>query len=211
MRLLCIVVGYAFGLVQMGYIVGKHRHIDLREHGSGNSGTTNAVRVMGLKPGVIVFLGDFLKAVVACLLMSLPAGGDPALSVIYKLYTGVGVVLGHNFPFYLQWRGGKGIASTAGVIVALGDPILALICVGAFLLITVFTRLVSLGSLLLLTFFFLGWLFVTLTGRIVLSGSFWWESVFLVLFFAAMGFWRHRTNIKRLLAGTEAKLGDKVE
>ena len=117
-RILCLLTGYVFGLFQTGYLYGKMHHIDIRQYGSGNSGTTNALRVMGKKAGLLVFMGDFLKTVFACLLVRLVMKGDPSVD-LYVLYAGLGVVLGHNFPFYLHFKGGKGIASMAGILVSL--------------------------------------------------------------------------------------------
>ena len=97
-RILCLLTGYVFGLFQTGYLYGKMHHIDIRQYGSGNSGTTNALRVMGKKAGLLVFMGDFLKTVSACLLVRLVMKGDPSVD-LYVLYAGLGVVLGHNFPF----------------------------------------------------------------------------------------------------------------
>ena len=119
-RILCLLTGYVFGLFQTGYLYGKMHHIDIRQYGSGNSGTTNALRVMGKKAGLLVFMGDFLKTVFACLLVRLVMKGDPSVD-LYVLYAGLGVVLGHNFPFYLHFKGGKGIASMAGILVSM-DP-----------------------------------------------------------------------------------------
>lgn len=118
-RVICLVMGYVFGLFQTGYLYGKMNHIDIRNYGSGNSGTTNALRVMGKKAGLIVFAGDFLKTVFACLAARIIFKGSPDTD-LYVLYAGLGVVLGHNFPCYLNFKGGKGIASMAGILVSMG-------------------------------------------------------------------------------------------
>ena len=121
-RFVCLVCGYLFGIIQTAYIYGRLHGIDIRQHGSGNSGTTNALRVLGKKAGLIVFLGDLLKGVVACSLthiildmVNLPGVSDN--KYLFVLYMGFGVVLGHNFPFYMQFKGGKGIAATSGMII----------------------------------------------------------------------------------------------
>ena len=121
----------------------KMHHIDIRQYGSGNSGTTNALRVMGKKAGLLVFMGDFLKTVFACLLVRLVMKGDPSVD-LYVLYAGLGVVLGHNFPFYLHFKGGKGIASMAGILVSM-DWRVTLVCAFLFLGAVILTRYVSLG------------------------------------------------------------------
>ena len=119
-KLLCIIIGYAFGLFQTGFIIGKIHNIDIREYGSGNSGTTNAMRTLGKKYGFITYFGDALKAVFAVILTyfifrDICAGH----MMVIALYTGLGVVLGHNFPFYMHFKGGKGIAVSFGVLLAL--------------------------------------------------------------------------------------------
>ena len=148
-RILCLLTGYVFGLFQTGYLYGKMHHIDIRQYGSGNSGTTNALRVMGKKAGLLVFMGDFLKTVFACLLVRLVMKGDPSVD-LYVLYAGLGVVLGHNFPFYLHFKGGKGIASMAGILVSM-DWRVTLVCASLFLGAVILTRYVSLGSILVVT------------------------------------------------------------
>lgn len=99
-RLLCLIIGYVFGMFQTGFIYGKINHIDIREHGSGNAGTTNALRTLGWKAGFITFAGDILKAVLASLVVRLIFRNTHTDSMtLLVLYTGIGTVLGHNFPF----------------------------------------------------------------------------------------------------------------
>ena len=110
-----ILVGYLAGCFQTAYIVGKiNRHIDIRQYGSGNAGTTNALRVMGLKLGLLTFAGDFLKSFLTVTIVLLLT--KDSLSAIAA---GFGVILGHDFPAFLNFRGGKGIASTIGLAFAL--------------------------------------------------------------------------------------------
>jgi len=118
-RILAIVVGYLFGLLQTGYLFGHFQHIDIRNYGSGNSGATNALRVMGKKAGAIVFFGDFFKAFIPCIVVRLLLKNQPINPTLFVFYVGLGVVLGHNFPCYMHFKGGKGVASTAGVIATL--------------------------------------------------------------------------------------------
>ena len=116
-RIIALLIGYGFGLFQTGYLYGKSKGIDIRQQGSGNAGTTNSLRVLGWKAGIITFAGDLLKAVFAILLVKLIFHGTyGADTKVLELYAGFGTVLGHNFPCYLQFRGGKGIACTTGVI-----------------------------------------------------------------------------------------------
>ena len=118
-RLVCLAVGYLFGIFQTGYIYGRVHGIDIRKYGSGNSGSTNALRVMGKKAGLTVFLGDFLKTVIPCMAVRFVFKDQPDYAYVYMLYIGLGVILGHNYPFYLHFKGGKGIAATAGIILSI--------------------------------------------------------------------------------------------
>ena len=111
-RIICLVIGYACGLLQSGYLVGKMHHIDIRKAGSGNSGSTNALRVMGLKAGLMTFAGDVLKCFAAVLIVRAIYHGSNILPLL-MMYAGAGVTLGHNFPFYMNFKGGKGIAVMA--------------------------------------------------------------------------------------------------
>lgn len=208
-RLICLAAGYAFGLIQTGYLYGRLIHKDIRQYGSGNSGATNTLRVLGKKAGAIVFLGDFLKSVILCLLVRYLYGKTmPEMAPLLMLYGGLGVVLGHNFPFYLKFKGGKGIAATSGVIITM-DWRITLVCLAAFIISVAATRMVSVGSLLVVTIFLGMWLGLGFGGFLPLSGAYLTESYFVVLVFTALAYWRHRANIRRLLNGTENKFGSK--
>ena len=144
-RILCLAIGYVFGLFQTAYIYGKMHGIDIRQHGSGNAGTTNTLRVLGTKAGLIVFAGDVLKCVCAIVACSLLFGKNhPDMIYLLKLYAAAGAILGHNFPFYLGFKGGKGIAATAGLILAFHPTFLP---VGVLVFFGIFftTHYVSLG------------------------------------------------------------------
>lgn len=212
-RVACLLIGYVCGLFQTAYIYGRMNGIDIREHGSGNSGTTNALRVLGKKAGLIVFAGDILKILAAGFLVTILFNqgdffGDRA--ALYKLYAGLGAVLGHNFPFYLNFKGGKGIAVTSGLILMM-DWRITILCLIAFALTVGLTRYVSLGSLVITALFMISWIFLGQTGRLALTPAHLLESYVLVFLIVAMAYWRHRANIKRLIAGTESKIGQKKE
>ena len=116
-RIICLAIGYVFGLFQTGYIYGKLHNVDIRTMGSGNAGTTNGLRTMGFKAGAITFLGDAFKCIFAVLAVKLIFGEAHAdILPLLAMYAGMGAVLGHNFPFYLKFKGGKGIAATAGLL-----------------------------------------------------------------------------------------------
>lgn len=204
LRILCLAIGYVFGLFQTGYLYGKLHKIDIRNYGSGNAGTTNALRVLGKKAGLIVFLGDFFKTVFACLLVRILFKGNPSLDM-YVLYAGVGVILGHNFPCYLHFKGGKGIASAAGILVAM-DWRITLVCAVIFLASVILTRYVSLGSILVVVAFLAQIIFYGLGGSYQVAPENMTEFFCVAAFVTLMAIWRHRANIKRLLSGTENKL-----
>ena len=147
-RLICIIIGYVFGLFQTSYIYGRLHGIDIRKCGSGNAGTTNMLRTLGTKAGAITLLGDAFKCVIAVLVVRmLFAGKYPDMLPLLSIYTAAGVVLGHNFPFYMNFKGGKGIAATAGMVLSF-HPYFIITGVLLFFIPFFTTHLVSLGSLL---------------------------------------------------------------
>jgi len=210
-RLLALVIGYFFGAFQTGYIYGKLHGIDIREHGSGNAGATNTLRTLGFKAGVITFAGDCLKSVVAILLVTYFFGSYFTGDVrVLGLYTGLGAVLGHNFPFYLKFKGGKGIACTAGVVFVV-CPQAVPACLAVFILCLWLTKYVSLGSILMATLFIIQVVELNMLGALGLPAENILEYDILAIIFGVMAIWRHKANIGRLLAGTENKVGSKKE
>lgn len=207
-RLICLAIGYAFGLIQTGYFYSRAHNMDIRNYGSGNSGSTNILRVMGVKAGLIVFLGDAFKMVFACLFTRYLFSGQPDQMYLYLLYTGFGVVLGHNYPFFMGFKGGKGIAASAGLLLST-DWRVMLVCLVVFVSIVAATRYVSLGSILVMICFFIGMVFFGSRGDYGLAGSVRTEFYVMAGAISAMGIWRHHSNIRRLLSGTENKIGVK--
>lgn len=205
-RIVCLLIGYVCGLFQTAYIYGKMHGIDIRTVGSGNAGTTNALRVLGTKAGVIVFLGDVAKTVVAVLIVRLLFGGTYADSIYLLIfYTAAGVIFGHNYPFYLGFKGGKGIAATAGMIVALG-PWFVVVEGLVFLLTFLITHYVSLGSLLVYLALIIQVIYCGQTGFFEgMTQPALYEMYAVALFLMAMAYWRHRSNIRKLVTGTERK------
>lgn len=209
-RIICVLIGYVCGLFQTGYILGRLKGIDIREHGSGNAGTTNTLRTMGAKYGALVLVGDALKCAIAVLIAKLIFGASHAdILPILMIYAASGTILGHNFPFYMNFKGGKGMAATAGfVIFALGwkmTVIELIIFFGIFFL----THYVSLAS-------------ITVYITLVISAVVYWkmdlfgfgqigeplcyiEYFIIMLFLAIMAIVRHKENVKRLISGTERK------
>ena len=205
-RIICLVIGYAFGLFQTSYFYGKAHGIDIRQYGSGNAGTTNALRVLGTRAGLIVLAGDCLKCMAAVWVSRLIFGqSHPDMIYLLSLYTGAGAILGHNFPFYMNFRGGKGIAATAGLILS-SHPYFIVMGVAVFFGIFFTTHLVSLGSLLV----YLGFVVeMVICGQLgVFAGmtqAQLTELYVLALLLAALAYWKHKENIVRLIHGNERK------
>lgn len=205
-RVICLLIGYIFGLFQTAYFYGKAHGIDIRQHGSGNSGTTNALRVLGTKAGLIVFAGDCLKCMAAVWLVRL-LFGESYHNIIYLLclYTGAGAILGHNYPFYMNFKGGKGIAATAGMVLSF-HPYFIITGVLLFFIPFFTTHYVSLGSLLvyaglmiqLVLFGQMGFFAEMTQGQLI-------EMYIVFGFLLVLAYWKHRENIKRLIHGNERK------
>ncbi len=199
--LICLIIGYFFGNISVSYLIGKAKRLDIREHGSGNAGATNVSRVLGAKAGIIAFFGDALKATFAMLLIRYLLYPGDDMQIYLQLVTGIGAVLGHSYPFWLEGKGGKGIATTGGVMFAL-DWRLALVAIIVFLSVMYITKYVSLASLTIM-FLLPIWLIINFSGNYILHILGW--------FFVVFTFFRHRENIKRLINGTENKVGKKKE
>ena len=213
-RLVCVLIGYVFGLFQTSYLYGRMKGIDIREHGSGNAGATNALRTLGKKAGAITFFGDCFKCVFAVIAVRLlfQNYGDPSenTGVLLGMYASMGVILGHNFPFYLGFKGGKGIAATAGLFVSL-DPVLMVIAALSFVLSVAVTKYVSLGSILVVIELLAGVLIYGFLGKWGLTQPHLYELYAITAFLTGLALYRHKKNIKGLLKGTERKLGQKAD
>ena len=210
LRILLLIIGYFIGNIETGYIFGKIHRMDIRNYGSGNAGATNTLRVLGAKAGLVVFLGDFCKSLIPCLVVRFIFRDNVSLSYIYMLYIGLGVVLGHNFPFYLGFKGGKGVASTAGIILAL-DIRIALVCLIIFIITVAITRYVSLGSIFVMIILIGMSHFLVKFSYGFGEGASPMEFRLLTAAIGLLSIFMHRANIKRLLSGTENKIGKKVE
>ena len=210
LRILLLIIGYFIGNIETGYIFGKIHKMDIRNYGSGNAGATNTLRVLGAKAGLVVFLGDFCKSLIPCLVVRFIFRDNVSLSYIYMLYIGLGVVLGHNFPFYLGFKGGKGVASTAGIIMAL-DIRIAVVCLIVFIITVAITRYVSLGSIFVMIILIGMSLFFVKFSYGFGEGASPMEFRLLTAAVGLLSIFMHRANIKRLLGGTENKIGKKVE
>lgn len=204
-RLVCLAIGYIFGCFQTSYIYGRLHGIDIRQYGSGNAGTTNSLRVLGKKAGVVVLLCDMLKTGLAMTLVRFlfrEQYGD--ILYLLALYAAAGSILGHTFPFYLGFKGGKGIACMAGLVIFF-HPYMILPQTVIFFTIFFTTHYVSLGSLVAE---------IVLIVELVLFGqSGVWgmeqaalnELYVVAVLMALLAFWEHRANIDRLLHKKERK------
>ncbi|HXE41817.1 MAG TPA: glycerol-3-phosphate 1-O-acyltransferase PlsY [Candidatus Baltobacteraceae bacterium] len=208
------VAAYLLGSIPTGYLVAKAKGIDIRKTGSGNIGATNAMRVLGKPAGIFVLLVDCAKGYVACALISPLVWNwlaphysgffqyfhDTSVEnqMKYYLVAGIFAVLGHNYTCWLKFKGGKGIATTAGVYLALA-PVALGIAFAVFILTILVTRYVSVGSIV---------------GAIALPTAVWFtnENMLLRIVTIALGvlaIYKHKSNIKRLMQGTESRLGKK--
>ncbi|MBR0164897.1 MAG: glycerol-3-phosphate 1-O-acyltransferase PlsY [Lachnospiraceae bacterium] len=207
-RLICLITGYVCGLFSTSVVLGKVFHFDVRKSGSGNAGTTNTLRTAGWKMGFLVLIGDALKAVIPMLVLSYMLSSSGLLSPgLAKAYTGLGAILGHNYPFYSGFNGGKGIATGLGVAFAF-HPLIGL-CGMAVFSVPFFTlHYASLSSLLMTSVMYL-----------LLAGSVYRrmeivrlyneaEALEVYVIFALiifLAFIRHRTNLKKLASGEERR------
>jgi glycerol-3-phosphate acyltransferase PlsY len=187
------IIAYLLGNIATAYLVSKAvGKIDIRKYGSGNSGSTNVLRVLGAKPAAIVFLGDVLKGT-AAVLIGRYIGGSYG-----EILAGIFVVVGHNWPVLLGGKGGKGIATTIGLMLPI-DPLMVgiILIVGIIVIIT--TRYVSLASIVGITIYLIAMIITHKPSEYIIFSLILW----------AIAIYRHKANIKRLLNGTESKLGRK--
>ncbi|MCB0799791.1 MAG: glycerol-3-phosphate 1-O-acyltransferase PlsY [Bacteroidales bacterium] len=196
---IALVLAYLAGSIPSAVWAGKLFHgIDVREHGSGNAGATNTVRVLGWKTGIPVLIFDLFKGWLAAMLpeflQAAPEGSETLM--ILQIACGLAAIIGHVFPLFAGFRGGKGVATTFGVLLAL-HPLLTLTCAGIFLLVLLASGYVSLGSMTAVAMF-----------PILLVTLFRTPSVWLIVFstiVAVAVIITHKKNIKRLLRGEEKR------
>jgi glycerol-3-phosphate acyltransferase PlsY len=190
---------YLVGSIPVGYLLGKSKGLDIRQHGSGNIGATNVWRVMGRNYGLVAFACDFLKGFLPLFLVksyALPAATTSWTVELLLVLCGIASILGHNYTPWLGFKGGKGIATSAGMLGALMPWVLA-VALSLWIIAVLITRMVSIGSIL---------------AAAVLApatlGFYWGNWIYLGLSTLAGGLavWRHRANIQRLRAGTESKI-----
>ncbi|MCI8341736.1 MAG: glycerol-3-phosphate 1-O-acyltransferase PlsY [Firmicutes bacterium] len=193
-RIICLAVGYFVGCIQSAYFVGRFMHVDIREHGSGNLGTTNAMRVLGKKAGAITFICDILKSIVPFIICCNVLDGNAMAGV----YASFGAVLGHDFPFYLKFRGGKGIAATVGMVLAMAvsvNPLIAAITYAVGIVAIVATNTISAGSMVFS---------IAIPIACIVVGE-PWEMTAVTAVMCVLALYKHRSNAGRLMSGTENK------
>lgn len=190
-----VIISYLLGSISFSVVLAKTlKGIDIRQHGSGNAGATNTLRVLGKGPAILVLVLDVLKGVAAIWLGRWLGSNSEWVPAI----CGIAAIIGHNWPVYFRFRGGKGIATTIGVMASL------------FFLPAVYAGIIAIGSIIITKYVSLGsLLFVGLTPIFLLImgqyGPYFWTSLIICVF----AFWRHRTNIVKIAQGKENKLGSK--
>lgn len=196
--LIIIITAYLLGNISTSYIVAKRlAGVDIRTQGSGNAGSTNVLRTLGKKAGALTFIGDVLKGLIAVLIARLIAYGVNLDDTTCAYIAVVAVVLGHNYPVFLGFKGGKGVATSLGSMLGM-NPLVALLCLGFFIIIVAITKYVSLGSILGIGL-----------SPIIMMINHNTKGVLVTLFLTISVVITHKENIKRLLNGTERKLGQK--
>jgi acyl phosphate:glycerol-3-phosphate acyltransferase len=190
---------FVIGATPFGYLAGRLRGVDIREHGSGNVGATNVIRVLGKGIGIPVFALDVLKGWLPVFLTNSILTARGMDSTWPAILAGVATVIGHNYTFWLRFRGGKGIATSAGVLAALLPlPLLVALTLWAVLFFTTrYVAVASIGASLVVGI---------MPAVLYFVGGKWAPTLPLVIFGALLGtlaVWRHRSNIRRLLEGTE--------
>ena len=208
--LLLLVFGYLLGSSPAGYLAGRWLEgIDIRQHGSGSTGATNVLRVVGKGPALAVFLVDVLKGTAAVLLAKLLLAGSAAGTTAswstdsWVVAAGLAALAGHIWPLWLGWRGGKAVATALGMLLGLAWPV-GLACFGVFLTVLSLSRIVSLSSVVAaaaLPVLMLAWFRDQGLGLR-------WPYLVLALLTSALVIWRHRSNLGRLLEGSEPRLGE---
>jgi glycerol-3-phosphate acyltransferase PlsY len=198
--LFCLLAGYLLGSIPSGYLAGRWlKGVDIRSLGSGSTGATNVLRQFGKVPALVVFLVDVLKGTAAVLLakLLLQPLGITAESDWWVVTTGLAALAGHIWPVWLGWRGGKAVATGLGMLLGLTWPV-GLACFGVFM--AVISSVIAALSLPLL-----------MLGSFASSGTGLRPAYLaLALLTMVMVLWRHRSNIERLLAGTEPRIGQKA-
>ena len=202
LSVLIAAIGYLLGCFSTGITISRAQGVDIRSKGSKNTGASNVLRVLGLKSGVATFIGDIIKAALACWIgyFILP-GKVFGIERYGMILGGLFAILGHNWPVFYGFKGGKGVACSSAVVV-LCNPLCGIPAVIIGILVIVFTRFISLGSMTIMTLYMI--------GMCILNWGKWPVCLFAVIL-CVWCIWRHRANVGRLLNGTENKIGQKAK
>jgi glycerol-3-phosphate acyltransferase PlsY len=201
---LIIVLSYLLGSIPSGYLVARSKGIDIRQRGSSNIGAANVARVMGKKWGYLVGFCDFLKGFFAVKLGLLIAAHFLFSPILGGITAAIACILGHNYPIWLGFKGGKGIATSGGAILALLPPLVFVSGGLAWVVVFLISRYTSLASIVAALV-----LPVAVLLIVAKAGTDFWLLVAFTVLIAALAIWRHRANIVRLLNGTENRFGKK--
>ena len=223
-EILLVILGYFFGSIPVGYIYGKiSRGIDIRDYGSGNMGATNIMRVFGKKAFFITMILDMLKGAIAVLLARIylwfgdySGFGTSVTGTAFPKYLDEGffltlvafmAIVGHALPIWVKFKGGKSAAVGSGVLLGI-NPIPFVFLILMWVILLKLTKIMSLSNLILTLFApVMYWIFAG--ENWFFNGSLW--ALIIAFIMVAFIYWRHKANIKRLLTGTERKIGEKVE
>lgn len=194
------VVAYLFGAIPFGLLVAQSRGVNIREHGSGNIGATNVFRVIGKGWGIFTFVLDALKGFIPAFVFPILGNIEPELCGEFGVLFGLAAIIGHSFPIYLKFKGGKGVATSAGMLLGVA-PLAVGIGFASWVLCMVISRYVSLSSII---------------AAVAVAVAVWIQDKGLVInialtVLAILVIWLHRANVKRLLNGTENRFGKKKE
>ena len=204
-RLYCFLIGYFIGMISFSYILGRIKGVDIRKKGSGNLGATNTMRALGKKAGVMVMLLDFAKMVAAVLVVSLLFADAYANSkFLLQTYTLAGCIMGHDFPFYLKFKGGKGCACLGGFIIFL-HPIIAMVLIWPYILVFCITHYMSVCTISLYITFGVTVVILGQKGMWGLESSQLIEVYVIYLLLLLITILKHISNIKRIINGQENK------
>ncbi len=196
--ILVFIVAFLLGSIPNGFLIAKSKGIDIREHGSKNIGATNVLRVLGKGPGYTVFALDALKGVLAVLLGGWLTGWRP--DHLGQIVAGIGCIVGHSFTPWLGFKGGKGVATTAGVLLTLLHPFVLLSVLTVWLIIFYSTRYVSLASILAAVA-----IPVTIWFLVITKDRQAWPMLIFGVVVMLLVVLRHQANIQRLCKGTETR------
>ena len=198
--LTALTISYLLGSIPTGYLMGRFlKGIDIRQAGSGNLGATNVFRVLGKWPGTVTLIFDISKGFLSVAVLGSFCSDGSCSESLSRLFCGLGAIAGHNWTCFLRFRGGKGIATSAGVFLGL-SPLVTLVLMAVWALIAYLTKYVSAASVVASVFLPISLFLFNKPREWVIAG----------IVLTLVSVWKHRTNIRRLMDGTEPRMGEKV-